>query len=84
MIIIMKQGANKLMVSHIATSFEKAGFDVQIKNSRSPYVIAVLGIGLGNVDLSNGNFPGIDKVILDNTFFNEHHNEFVLRSEFLP
>lgn len=83
MIFKMKKQANILMVEHIATTFQKRGCDVHIKNGDGNFVIAVLGSGIDEFDfLIARPFAGVDRIERDNGFFNSNHQEFVEAWEF--
>ena len=83
MIIRMTKQANILMVEHVATTFQKRGFDVHIKNGQGSFVIAVLGPGSDQIDfLTTRSLAGIDKIEKSNDLFNSRHQEFLEAWEF--
>lgn len=83
MIITMKKSANLAMVETVAIAFERAGYDVQIKNHMQPsnktgIIMAILGKGIKKADtLFFERLPGIEKIEKDNAFFVANHEEFV-------
>ncbi len=78
MIIRMTKQANILMAEHIATTFQKKGFDVHVKNGDGRFVIAVLGQGADQIDyLATRSLAGIDRIEKNNDLFFSHHQEFL-------
>ena len=79
MIVTMKKSANLAVIEATARAFEKAGYDVQIKNhDDSGVIMAVLGKGVAEIDsLFLERLTGIQRLVRNNDFFVAKHEEFV-------
>ncbi|MEK7658450.1 MAG: hypothetical protein AAB352_01120 [Patescibacteria group bacterium] len=75
----MKKGVNLAVLETAVRAFEKAGYDVKIKNhDNDGAIMAVLGTGIREIDtLFLERLTGIKKVERDNAFFVANHSEFV-------
>ncbi len=88
MIVKMKKSANLAVIETVAMAFEKAGYDVQIKNHAQPtddagIILAVLGLGMRQINfLFLERLTGIEKIESCDDFFTANHDKFVEAQQF--
>jgi len=73
-IITMRKQANILMVEHVATTFQRAGYDVLIRNGEGKTMIAVLGQGYV-APFTLDRLAGVEKIDRNNDLFNSTNGE---------